>query len=54
MPFDPVSLLIEIFPKERNIQVFNLAKICISRVWAYLRDTEGSDLDPCNKSHKFV
>lgn len=34
MPFEPISLLIEIFPKERNIQVFNDAKICILRIFS--------------------
>lgn len=46
MPFDPVNLLAEIFPEERNVQVFNFEKVCISRIWAYLRDTDDSVLDP--------
>ena len=49
MPFDPVNLLAEIFPEERNVQVFNFAKVCISRIWAYLRDTDDSVLDPAIK-----
>ena len=46
MPFDPVNLLAEMFPEERNVQVFNFVKLCISRIWAYLRDTNDSVLDP--------
>lgn len=34
MPFEPINLLTEIFPKERNIQVFNDAKICILRIFS--------------------
>jgi len=49
MPFDPVNLLAEIFPEERNVQVFNFEKVCISRIWAYLRDTDDSVLDPAVK-----
>ena len=49
MPFDPVNLLAEIFPEERNVQVSNFAKVCISRIWAYLRDTDDSVLDPAIK-----
>lgn len=34
MPFETISLLIEISAKERNIQVFNDAKIYILRVFS--------------------
>ena len=49
MPFDSVNLLAEIFPEERNVQVFNFAKVYILRIWAYLRDTDDSVLDPAVK-----